>query len=536
MHNEYGDMSSGVRGSLRPNQARANPVPSIGGMLSSGVSSLREVNANPQQTLSRPSQQPIADLYGSARNTGFPPSAYGNFQPEAKRVTNVNQEAFKQFVMPPSDNSNSQIQSYTVLSQPPRQSLNRPDGRFFNQPLTVQSARLADYSPQPSKISTFGSAIGHGDGRITRLPLNFQNTVDFGKLGENYNGYQGAKFVDANHSGVGNSSAAPSNPADKRVSFDNGQVSQSLIGPREVVVNSVMASPPKGQTFNLYPISTQRSNSAANFFDISQTPLQQLTPLRSIRVEPRPDPLAQIAQKNSLLRSMAQGDPQAANPGQMPPANFNGLISPNLAQKTDSTPPPKMDDSFFNLSKFKKSESQTGVPPANSQLFSRGPLPAGPISQPLPQPNSLSDSYFKWGAGTVIPSLYENRERPSVTNTGHLDRPSISGSRPLPRSISPSVGVQSERKVDDVEAGRSRSKSILKKREPGERKDASERKKSVTINEAKNTEMTYKKYLKKMYNSMKNLPADSGDPRGSVGTSSLFPQVSSGGEYQSNRP
>ena len=89
----------------------------------------------------------------------------------------------------------------------------------------------------------------------------------------------------------------------------------------------------------------------------------------------------------------------------------------------------------------------------------------------------------------------------------------------------------SHKKQNEYTRDRSRSKSILKKTTENNLKNTSVIKKCVRINEEKNTEQYFQKYLKKMYESMKTLPE--AETRSLViETSALFSKPVSLKEYQ----
>lgn len=136
-----------------------------------------------------------------------------------------------------------------------------------------------------------------------------------------------------------------------------------------------------------------------------------------------------------------------------------------------------------------------------------------PLNSPLPKPSGLTFS--------------ENfiSTQPGVRNSE--------------RTLSPNLNSQSQRADVTKPGERERSKSILKNKANGTGKTVAEsnRKKSVTIKEENNTEMYFKKYLKKMYSSMKRIPKDD-EPTSQIdmGISHILNKQEPAREYQSLFP
>lgn len=552
MHNEYGDLTSQFKNSLRFPQSRPVQQSPLSPIRLSNAQTIRSA----QNITIEPQRSPNIN-YSSINSATARQQQFSYYQSDNSKP----RETFRDYIA--SNVIQSQpISNYSVTS--PSQgvvqklSLARDSNAQYRS-YNFNSGR-PDVSPQIQRAMQFKTLAstydrGQPSGGLLPTPVALHNSNPV----PSYNIYESTQFIGADPRKLGLMSANDS-IVGRRISIDFSK-SQAFGGPRESFTGNQPVAVNAHSQIQSYQQNPQRSQSSNVFYET--TAMTHPKPIKndSSAIDTG---LQQIAQNNSIIRSMSRE--------KVPQLNLSGqtMVQTQIQHQMGQSAP-NHPQQHFQAQKNNNGSLLNGqsVDLPNDNFFQGINVPNKDQNRPQFNLKGLGDNYtsplatneqFVVRSPQVqapLGSYYKtdqndplNRplfsDRPSITNNLATDRPSIAngGIRAPRRSISPNFVVQSERKIDH-ESNRSRSKSILKNRNQSNTGDQTKRKKSVTINEANNTVETYKKYLKKMYNSMQNIPQpESPEPpqlqplaqQNPVNFSTIFTRTVSANEYQTNGP
>lgn len=542
MHNEYGDLSNQFKNSLRFPQGRpAQQVP----LSPIGLSNSQTIRSSQNVTF-EPQRNPNIN-YNSVNSATAIQQPFNYYQNDNSRP----RETFRDYIA--SNVVQSQpISNYSVGSQSQgvvqKLSIARDsNGQYRSYNYNTTRPDVSPQTQRPMQFKTLASTYERAQPSGGLLPA--PAALHSSNQPPSYNIYESAQFINSEQRKLG-SMAANDSIVGRRISIDFSKT-QTFGGPRESFTGNQQVHLVAKPQLISYP-DAQRSRSSNVFYETHT--MSNSKPLRNEQLA-NEAALQKIAQNNSTIRSMSrEALPQLNLGGQsalLQQQHFQGQKSNNAAhlnvnaQQNNQNGADSPNDSFFHginvvsqeLNRLQLNpkglrEGQVNAPVKADQFVVRSEQPQPPIG-----------SYYKVEQrDTLNGPLFSNR--PSISDHPATDRPSIAagGIRFPRRSISPGYAVQSERNLEH-EGNRSRSKSILKKGAQNSARDQSKRKKSVIINEANNTVETYKKYLKKMYNSMQNIPEPRLPeppqlqplaPQTPVGYSTVFTRTISANEYQVN--
>lgn len=508
MHNEYGDsISNNKNNNYKINMPKNSSMTNI---RPHNFTSVNQISSKPTipsnqvysgNIYTSSTIQNIKPIVMSSQVLQKPsPQIFTQYSSEMTMRPASQKDVFKQFNFASSENDSKQLQDNSNQRTLPTNLQNKQAFQTVGSPIMIPQNRMVNYSPQPViGRNTLGSSlVENNQGRLVTTTLPYRSSLErtianprfVEYIGSEKNGNMVKQDSQTNYkpSSIIMDSSKPSVTNQPRGSIETG------LDRYKVDINRFQVYQPDQNKVELYkeiPTKTLMEHNklnSSNSYNPTVTDSAKHNnngPYRSMQPfelhNPKTNgPMMNSFEVNSVILS-------SSKPTDSIIRSTAVLKKPDQLQMSFST--------FSNQPQKKVIES---TPNVMSQVQMQNPLS-------LPKPKEAIKS----------------------------EKPPIVVQKMPRRSISPPKNSTMESEATKAHMNSKRSQSILKKKNTLESgtKQKPDRKKSVTFDIERNTEITFKKYLNKMYKSMKKMPKEDEESSEGNGTiSKIFSKANFGGE------
>lgn len=497
MRSEYSNMPLNPRIASRIQPVRQSSLSQINTQAFNPVISLRDFNTSHQspQYFSK-IQAPQNSLLSTSqiihKNQPFP-QFFSQTEILKTSVPEINMQYKYPFVNEPQSNS---LKETLDLSNNKKQSPKLNEAYYYPQTKLVHSNRKSEISPEPQRYSGLSESNNFDQPNGRQIIQN--NKFESAFASNNYNVYDHCSFVNVNKSPEKRGTGTLMSSMLTRVSIEPGRSSfpnkvQSVIEPNSERDKVDL------RKFQTLKFETKELKSTNQYLNEETKSSKGNYSYKSIETKTA----LGFNPKNSIVENVIFKFEDDSSKRDKVARNSSPNVSSNIVFMSSNLPQKNQPNSDY-----------FGSVQNTYDLFSQ-------VKQNNFGPNEKS-------------SASKTKERLSLglndfyTTSNLRDNIQVKSNE---TQLSPPPNSPSHKKQNEYTRDRSRSKSILKNTPENNLKNRSVKKKCVRINEEKNTEQYFQKYLKKMYESMKTLP-EVETRRLVMETSELFSKPISQKEYR----